>query len=86
MRVNLRINVLLINKFFLYGLIAVLSLLMVSRIRLMAMKPENYSFAQNKFRYLLAGIAVAAALTLHWLAVPVVFVAYILLSLADKKS
>jgi CDP-diacylglycerol--serine O-phosphatidyltransferase len=81
-----QINALLINKFFLYGLIAVLSLLMVSRIRLMAMKPENYSFAQNKFRYLLAGIAVAAALTLHWLAVPVVFVAYILLSLADKKS
>jgi CDP-diacylglycerol--serine O-phosphatidyltransferase len=81
-----QINALLINKFFLYGLIAVLSLLMVSRIRLMAMKPENYSFAQNKFRYILAGIAVAAALTLHWLAVPVVFVAYILLSLADKKS
>jgi len=80
------VNALLVNKIFLYVLIITLSLLMVSRIRLMAMKPENYSFAQNKFRYLLAGIALAAALTLHWLAVPVVFVAYILLSLADKKS
>lgn len=80
------VNALFINKFFLYGLIIALSLLMVSRIRLMAMKPQAFSFAENKLRYLLACIAIATALTLNWLAVPVVFVSYILLSLADKKS
>lgn len=80
------VNNLIINKYFLYALIISLSVLMVSRLRLMAMKTDDYSLAKNKFRYLLLGIGLLTAVLLHWLAVPLVFLTYILLSLIDQKK
>jgi len=76
----------LLNKWFLYGLILVLSWLMVSRLPLMSLKFKNYGLKDNLPKWILAGIAILGALFLHWLAVPVVFIAYIALSLALKKN
>jgi CDP-diacylglycerol--serine O-phosphatidyltransferase len=76
---------LLLNKWFNYGLVLVLSWLMISTLPLMALKFKDYSVKNNWPKYLLALIAVAALLLLKWLAIPVVIVAYVVLSLLFKK-
>jgi CDP-diacylglycerol---serine O-phosphatidyltransferase len=80
------VNEWVINKYVLYGLIVVLSWLMVSNLPLMALKFKDYSFGNNKSKYLLAALALVSAIFLHWLAVPIVFIAYIILSLATKTN
>ena len=76
----------LLNKWFLYGLVAVLSWLMVSRIPLMAMKFKDYSFKNNFPRYLLVIIAILSVVVLKWLSVPVIVLSYVLISLLFKKQ
>ena len=77
---------LLLNKWFLYGLILVISWLMISKLPLMALKFTDYSVKNNLPKYLLLAFSVIAAFLLHWLAVPVIFIAYIILSLAFKNT
>lgn len=77
---------LILQKWTLYGLIIVLSWLMVSSLPLLGLKFKSYGFRDNMPKWILLGIAVVAGLLLHWLAVPVVFLAYILLSLAFKNQ
>ena len=81
----LNINDIIINKWFLYTVIILLSWLMVSRLPLMALKFTDYSFKHNREKYILLGIALIAGILLHWLAVPVVFIVYIVLSLFHKE-
>ncbi len=76
----------LLNKWFLYGVVAVLSWLMVSTLPLMAMKFKDYSVKNNLPKYLLVAVAVIAALLLKWLAVPVIILAYVVLSLLFKNK
>ncbi len=75
-----------LNKWFLYGLIIVLSWLMVSTIPMMALKFKDFSVKNNLPKIILAAIAVIAAIFLKWLAVPIIFIAYIILSLANKNK
>ena len=77
---------LLLNKWFLYAITIVLSWLMVSNIPMMAMKFKNFSVKSNLPKLILLIIAVIAVIFLHWIAVPVIFIAYILLSLIYKNS
>lgn len=77
---------LLTNKWVLYVIIALVSLLMVSKLPLMALKFKDFSVKNNLPKYILVALAVAAAVLLKWLAVPVVFVAYIILSLLYKQK
>lgn len=83
---NEKIINLLLNKWFLYAVIAVLSWLMISNIPMMAMKFKNLSVKSNLPKFILLIIAVPAAVFLHWIAVPVVFIAYIILSLVFKNQ
>lgn len=83
---NPAINNLLLNEWFLYGVIALVSYLMISTLPLMAMKFRDYSVKNNLSKYLLVVLAIIAALTLGWLAVPVIFILYIVLSLAFKNK
>ncbi|GAC1597659.1 MAG: CDP-alcohol phosphatidyltransferase family protein [Ginsengibacter sp.] len=76
----------LTNKWVLYGLIIVLSYLMVSNIPIMAMKFKDYTLKSNIPKVILLIVAIVAALVFKWFAVPVVFLAYILLSLANKNN
>lgn len=76
---------LLLNKIFLYGIILILSGLMVSQVPLLAMKFKEYSWANNKLKYGLVIFAIAAGAVLQWLAIPVVIIVYVLLSLFFKK-
>ncbi|MBS1510491.1 MAG: CDP-diacylglycerol--serine O-phosphatidyltransferase [Bacteroidetes bacterium] len=81
----ININEWLTNKWVLYTVIAVVSGLMVSTLPLMALKFKDYSVKNNLPKYTLLAIAVVAGILLQWLAVPVVFIVYIILSLLNKQ-
>ncbi|MDZ4793451.1 MAG: CDP-alcohol phosphatidyltransferase family protein [Bacteroidota bacterium] len=76
----------LLNKWVLYSLVAVLSWLMVSTLPLMALKFKDFSIKNNWPKFLLVAIAIAAILILKWLAAPVIVLAYILVSLLFKNK
>lgn len=80
------LNNLLLNKWVLYALILVLSYLMNSKLPLMALKFKDLSLKNNLPKLILLVAAILAALLLKWLAVPVVFILYILLSLLFKNK
>jgi CDP-diacylglycerol--serine O-phosphatidyltransferase len=76
----------LTDKWVLYCLILLLSYLMVSPIPFMGLKFKDFSIKNNLPKYLLVAIALISAVFLQWLAVPVVFIAYIILSLINKNK
>jgi CDP-diacylglycerol---serine O-phosphatidyltransferase len=80
------VNTIFINKWFLYGIIILMSLLMVSKLPMMAMKFKNLSVKTNLPKFILIIFSIVAALILHWIAVPVIFIGYIILSLVFKNK
>jgi CDP-diacylglycerol--serine O-phosphatidyltransferase len=76
----------LIDKWILYGIIILLSFLMVSNLRLLSLKFKNYGLKDNLPKYLLGAIAILAAIFLQWVAVPAVLLAYVLVSLIFKNK
>jgi CDP-diacylglycerol--serine O-phosphatidyltransferase len=80
------INSIIINKWFLYASIILLSYLMVSNHRIISLKFHDFTFKSNLPKIILLIVAIIAALFLHWIAVPVVFIIYILLSLITSKN
>jgi CDP-diacylglycerol--serine O-phosphatidyltransferase len=74
------------NKWFLYAVVLILSWLMVSKIPLMAMKFKDYSIANNLPRYILIILAIVLLIFTKWLALPLIVVAYVLLSLFIKRK
>lgn len=82
----ININDWLTNKWVLYAIILLLSGLMVSTLPLMALKFKDLSIKSNLSKLILLAVALIAAILLHWLAAPVVFVAYIILSLVIKQQ
>jgi CDP-diacylglycerol--serine O-phosphatidyltransferase len=83
---NGSINALLLNKWVLYAFIVLLSLLMISCLPMLALKFKNFNPSQNMPIIILAVIAIVAAIVLKWLAVPVVFIAYVVVSLLFKNK
>ena len=79
-------NNLLINKWVLYGMVLILSYLMVSNLRMMSLKFSDFSFKNNIPKITLLIIAIVTTIFLQWIAVPVVFVFYIILSLSTIKT
>jgi len=80
------VNNLLINKWVLYGIIFAVSYLMVSNIPLLALKFKDFSLKGNLPKIILLVGAVLGAVLLKWLAVPVVFIFYIIVFLAFKNK
>ena len=80
------VNTLFINKWFLYGVILLVSWLMVSKLPMMAMKFKNLSVKTNLPKFILLFFSIGAILFLHWISVPVIFIGYIILSLAFKNK
>lgn len=80
------IDVFLVNKWVLYSIILLLSYLMISKTPFIALKFSNTSAKNNLPKIILAATAVIAAIFLKWLAVPVVFIVYIILSLTTLKQ
>jgi CDP-diacylglycerol--serine O-phosphatidyltransferase len=80
------LNSILLNKWTLYAMIILLSWLMVSTLPLMALKFKDFSIKNNLPKFILLIVAVVAGIFLKWLAVPVVFLLYVILSLAVSKK
>jgi len=77
---------LLLNKWLLYGVILLVSWLMTSSLPIMALKFKDYSVKGNLPKLILLVLAIVAAIFLRWLAVPVVFIFYIIVSLASETK
>lgn len=75
----------LLDKWFIYGLVLLLSWLMVSRLPLMALKFKDKSLAGNLPKIILLALSLLCIIFLKWLSVPVIFILYILLSLGFKN-
>ena len=83
---NATIIGLVTNKLFLYALILIVSGLMVSKLPLMALKFKNLSVKDNLSKFILIIFSLVAAVIFKWLAVPIIFIGYIILSLAFKNK
>lgn len=77
---------LLEREIFWYAMIVIVSALMISRLPLLAFKFSKEKKSVDLPLILLAVSAIAGFWWLHWLAIPLLFVLYILLSLAFKKK
>jgi CDP-diacylglycerol--serine O-phosphatidyltransferase len=76
----------LINKWVLYIIIVLISFLMVSNLPLMSFKFKDFSIKNNLPKYLLLVIGIVAAIFLQWIAVPILLVAYVIVSLLFKNK
>ena len=76
----------LLNPWILYGVILLMSYLMNSNRRFLAMKFKDFSFKNNSTTYILMLLAVVCIVFLKWLAVPVIFILYVLFSLFTKEA
>jgi len=77
---------LLTNKWILYLVILIVSICMVSRMPIMALKFKDFTFRNNLPKIILLAAALIAAVALKWMAVPVIFLVYIVLSLSFKNQ
>ncbi|WP_396592057.1 CDP-alcohol phosphatidyltransferase family protein [Allomuricauda sp. R78024] len=75
------LNGIILNQWFLMGLTLVSAYLLNSRIKLFALKFDNWSFKDNAVRYLFLIGSLVMLITLKFLAVPLIVVFYILVSL-----
>ena len=78
------INILL-NKWVLYGIILFLSYGMVSRLPMLSMKFSGKQDPQLLPRLILVILSAVAIIFLQWLAIPLIFLFYIIVSLAFKN-
>lgn len=76
----------LLNKWVLYGIVLVMGYLMISNLPLMALKFKDYSLKGNLPKLILLVLAIVAAILLKWLAVPVIFILYIMVSLVIARK
>ena len=76
----------LINKWVLYIIIVLISFLMVSNLPLMSFKFKDFSIKNNLPKYLILVIGIVAAIFLQWIAVPILLVAYVIVSLLFKNK
>jgi CDP-diacylglycerol--serine O-phosphatidyltransferase len=77
---------LLVNKWFWYAVVFVVSYLMVSTLPMLALKFKNATLKSFVPFIIIAIVAIVAALFFNWMAVPITFAAYVIVSLVFKPS
>ena len=75
-----------LNPWFLYGVIAIVGWLMVSNLRLMAMKFSNFSLKKYMHIVILLAISLISIVVLRWYAGIVILLAYVALSIIYKNK
>lgn len=75
-----------INVWVLYAAIIILSYLMISNRVFMALKFNDYSFRKNSIKYILLLLSVICIVIFKWLAVPVIFILYLVFSMFHKEN
>lgn len=79
---NIAVQIIL-NFYFLLIITVLLSLLMVSKIKLFSLKFENYNFVSNKMRYFFIGTSILLFSIFNFLSIPMIVSLYILLSIIN---
>ena len=74
------------NEWFWYGLILAVSYLMVSTLPMLALKFKGASIKQFMPFIILAIIALVTGVLMGWIAVPITFAAYVIISLIFKPT
>lgn len=77
---------LLHNYWFWYAVIFIVSYLMVSTLPMMALKFKEPTIKKLMPFIIIAVIAIVSAFIFQWMAVPVTFIAYVILSLLNKQK
>jgi CDP-diacylglycerol---serine O-phosphatidyltransferase len=77
---------LFLNKWVWYAVIFVLSFLMVSNIPIISLKFKDYTIKNNMPKIILLVLGILLVILFKWTAVPLIFIAYILLSLLLKNK
>lgn len=76
----------IINRWVLYSIILIISFLMISDIPIMGLKFKDYSIKNNQPKIILAVLAIALVLIFQWAAIPLIYLAYVALSLLLRKQ
>ncbi len=74
------------NQWFWMAVIAIISYLMVSTLPMMALKFKAPTVKKLMPFIIIAAIALVSAFIFQWMAVPVTFIAYVILSLLNKQQ
>ncbi len=74
----------LINVWVLYAVIVLLAYLMTCNRTFIAIKFKDYSIKNNGLKYILIFLSILCLAALQWLAVPVIFVLYLIFSAFSK--
>ena len=69
-----------VNPYFLLAIVAIFSWLMISEVPFFSFKVKNPKFKENILRYFVVIFAITAVVILQWMALPFIFLFYILLS------
>jgi CDP-diacylglycerol---serine O-phosphatidyltransferase len=77
---------LFLNKWFLYAVIFVVAYLMVCKYKMLSLKFSKADMSKQIPMFILAAIAILGGIFLKWVTVPLVFVAYVVLSLLNQKK
>lgn len=77
---------LFVNKWFWYALVVIISYLMVSTLPMLALKFKNASVQALMPFLIIAVVAIVGGFLLGWMAVPLSFIAYVILSLIFKPK
>jgi len=73
------------NNYFLVGVTLVLSYLMNAELPLFSLKFKNFGFKKSIVKYLLILISVVLLVTIQYLAIPIIIIAYIILSIIHNQ-
>ena len=78
------INSIILNKWFLIVLTILSCYILNSSVKLFALKFKNWSFKSNAVRYIFIILSIVLLVVLHFAAIPVIIILYILLSLFNN--
>ncbi|WP_055445314.1 CDP-alcohol phosphatidyltransferase family protein [Lacinutrix himadriensis] len=79
-------NAIILNKWFLLAVTILSCYLLNSSIKLFALKFKNYSFKDNAIRYIFMLLSLVFLVVLHFAAIPLIILLYIILSLLNTKN
>ncbi len=76
----------ILNRWVLYATTLIISYLMVTDIPIMGLKFKDFSFKNNQPKFILVVLAIVLAVVFQWAAIPLIYLAYVALSLLLRKQ
>lgn len=79
-------HLLLINPWFLLGVVIVMSYLLIAEFPLFALKFKSFGWKGNEIRWIFLGLCLLMLATLKFLAIPLTIVLYVLMSIVNNLT